>query len=164
VSDRLWAPWRIGFILSEKSGGCFLCDAPASDKDEENLLLERGRRCIAILNRYPYNNGHLMIAPLRHTGDLTSLDADESLELMQMTQTWIKVLDAAMHPHGYNLGFNLGIAAGAGVADHVHFHIVPRWNGDTNFMSIVGEERVINQSLAEAYALLVRVRRPEVGK
>jgi len=151
---NLWAPWRVGFILGPKAPGCFLCECPAADKDEENLILGRGETCFAILNRYPYTNGHVLIAPYRHTGDLTELSDAELTEIMIMTRGWVNASKRAMNPHGFNVGFNLGEAGGAGVADHVHLHIVPRWRGDTNFMSTLGDARVVNQSLAESCRLL----------
>jgi len=148
----------MGFILGEKPPGCFLCDGPAADDDEAHLILERGERAFVVLNRYPYNNGHLMVSPYRHTGDLTTLDAEEGAEIMRLTQGWVGRLQRAMRPAGFNLGFNLGLAAGAGVADHLHMHVVPRWEGDTNFMTIVGDQRVVNQSLAECWRLLREAR------
>ena len=133
-----------------------MCDAVALDAthDEETLLLERGSRCFVIMNKYPYNNGHVLIAPMQHEGDLAALDDETMAELGRLTQRWIRVLRAAMRAQGFNVGYNLGEVAGAGVADHVHGHVVPRWGGDANFMSVVADCRVVSQSLTEAWHLL----------
>jgi len=155
---RLWAPWRVKFILGPKTPGCFLCSSAAEDRDAENHLLERGGLCFAILNRYPYNNGHLMISPYRHVGDLGALETEELTEIMLMTRDWVETLRESMQPQGFNVGFNLGAAAGAGVADHIHMHAVPRWDGDTNFMLVLGDVRVVNQSLDECFELLRHTR------
>ncbi len=152
--DPLWAPWRVGFILGPKTPDCFMCTAVSRPPEIETLLLDRTERCFVILNRYPYNNGHLLVGPCRHEGDFTGLDDDELAEIGRLTRHWIGVLRQVMRPDGFNVGWNLGTAAGAGVADHLHQHIVPRWNGDTNFMTICAEQRVINQSLEEAWRLL----------
>jgi ATP adenylyltransferase len=154
MPERLWAPWRLGFILGPKPEGCFLCQKPGEQRDAENYVLERGSTCFVILNAYPYNNGHLLISPYRHTGDFGVLTTEELNELMSLTQRWVQRLQERMRPEGFNIGFNVGKAAGAGVAEHLHQHIVPRWSGDTNFMSTVSDMRVINQSLDELYALL----------
>ena len=163
MTDRLWAPWRIGFLVGPKEPGCFLCAAanPPSDRpeaDHEALVLEHGRRCLVIMNRYPYTNGHLMIAPRAHEGEFTNLDDETLTEVGQLTRVWIGVLREVMRPAGLNIGWNLGECAGAGVADHLHQHIVPRWNGDHNFMSTCADTRMINQSLEEAWHLLTAAR------
>jgi len=155
--DRpLWAPWRINFIRSEKDTGCFLCDnnSDNSKSDEEELIVFRGETCFIILNRYPYNSGHLLIAPYRHIGDIVELDPAELHEIMDLTVLAKKVLVQTMQPDAFNAGLNLGIAAGAGIADHVHMHIVPRWNGDTNFMSIIDDVRVVPEALTVTAELL----------
>jgi ATP adenylyltransferase len=137
-----------------------MCEAvergPAAE--EELLVLEWGERAFVIMNSYPYSNGHLLIAPRDHVGDYEQLDDATLTEIGQLTRTWVGVLRQAMRPDGFNLGWNLGKAAGAGVADHLHQHIVPRWTGDVNFMAACADLRVINQSLAEAWQLLRRVR------
>jgi ATP adenylyltransferase len=151
----LWAPWRIDFIRSEKDGKCFLCGAEeTADEDEEKLIVARAEKVFVILNRFPYNSGHLMIAPYRHLGDLSLLDETERRELFDVSIAAKNVLTKIMQPHGFNVGFNLGLAAGAGVADHVHFHVVPRWNGDTNFMPVLGGGRVVPEALEDTARLI----------
>ena len=145
-------------IRAPKEPGCFLCQKAAEDRDAENLVLERGRTCMCLMNLYPYSNGHLMVAPYRHTGEFTSLSDEEVAEMMTMARGWVGDLQKVGSPQGFNLGLNLGTAAGAGVADHVHLHIVPRWRGDTNFMTVLAEARVINQALEETRAELLRIR------
>ncbi len=156
--EHLWAPWRMQMIRAPKEPGCFLCQKAAEDQDAENLVLERGRTCMCLMNLYPYSNGHLMVAPYRHTGEFTSLSDEEVAEMMTMARGWVGDLQKVGSPQGFNLGLNLGTAAGAGVADHVHLHIVPRWRGDTNFMTVLAEARVINQALEETRAELLRIR------
>lgn len=152
--ERLWAPWRMGWIAGEKEPGCFLCRMVGEDKDAENYLLERGEHCFVCLNSFPYNNGHLLISPYRHNGDLTQATPSELSEMMLLGQRWAGHLKKAVNPSGYNLGMNLGVAGGAGVAEHLHMHLLPRWGGDHNFMSCVAETRVINQSLTACYEAL----------
>ncbi|MEW6280325.1 MAG: HIT domain-containing protein [Candidatus Eremiobacterota bacterium] len=152
--ERLWAPWRIGFILGPREEGCFLCRLPAERADRQNYLLERGSRAFVCLNAFPYTNGHLLVSPYRHAGDFQVLESDEMSEMMQLAQRWMGIMSETMKPHGFNLGMNLGAAAGAGVADHLHLHVVPRWGGDHNFMSTVADIRLINQSLEECFELL----------
>ncbi len=148
--DRLWTPWRLSYVIgaSKGVGGCIFCDALAR-MDTEPLIVHRGRTCFVILNKFPYNNGHLMIVPNRHVGRLVNLGQDELAEFGQLTQAAERVLTLAYDPHGFNMGLNLGKPAGAGVLDHLHMHVVPRWNGDTNFMSIVGETRVLPEELTQ---------------
>jgi len=134
--------------------GCIFCDLPAAGDDQANLILGRGELVFALLNRFPYNPGHLMVAPYRHVGDYAELTADELTELMALTQTGVRALRAASEPHGFNLGMNLGTVAGAGIADHAHMHLIPRWGGDTNFMPIVGQTRVLPELLAETWTKL----------
>ncbi len=152
--DKLWAPWREKFILCEKERGCFLCRTAKEKKDEENLIFLRGNTCFVILNRYPYNNGHLMVAPYRHAGKLESLREEELSELLKLAQLCAKVIKAALKPHGMNLGMNLGKMSGAGVADHLHLHIVPRWTGDTNFMPVIAETKLVSVGLKQTYRRL----------
>ncbi len=153
---HLWAPWRISFIRSKKTPGCFLCgNEVPSGKYEEKLIIKRLKHTFLILNRYPYNSGHLLIAPYRHVGDLAQLTPDELHEIMDGCVLGKELLAKVMNPQAYNIGFNLGVAAGAGVADHLHLHIVPRWTGDTNFMPVISDTRVVPESL-EATAELLR--------
>lgn len=150
-------------IRAPRVPGCFLCDKPKEDRDAENFILERGRTCFCLLNLYPYSNGHLMVAPYRHTGNLADLSDEEIAEMMTMAREWVRDLQSAAQPHGFNLGLNMGVAGGAGVADHLHLHLVPRWGGDTNFMSVLGETRVVNQSLGETMRELLRTRAERTG-
>jgi ATP adenylyltransferase len=146
--DRLWSPWRLAFVTSASTGlaGCIFCDV--FQPGREDLVLVRGRTAYVILNLYPYNNGHLMVVPVRHVATLEATTAEEQAELMRFTRLAEMALNEAYSPHGINVGMNLGRAAGAGVADHLHVHLVPRWTGDTNFMSVVGETRVLPEDLA----------------
>ena len=153
--DTVWAPWRMAYILSEKDQGCFFCHKlrePA--RDAENYVIYRGKEAFALLNIYPYNNGHLMIAPYAHVSSLTALRPEQLLELFDITRRCEQALREAMRPEGFNIGINVGKVAGAGVEDHLHVHIVPRWNGDTNYMTTISETRVIPQQLEDAYKLL----------
>jgi ATP adenylyltransferase len=153
--DRLWTPWRLRYVTetSASTAGCIFCHALAR-VDDEPLVVYRGKTAFVILNKFPYNNGHLMVVPGRHVGWLADLDATELHEFITLTQTSERVLQQAYHPHGFNMGLNLGKPAGAGVLDHVHMHVVPRWNGDTNFMSVVGETRVLPEELPATAAML----------
>ncbi|MEO7000472.1 MAG: HIT domain-containing protein [Ktedonobacterales bacterium] len=143
--QHLWAPWRMTYIggSGEQEAGCIFCVKPQQDRDEENLLLYRGERCFVIMNLYPYNNGHLMIAPYAHVPGIQQLDAPTLTEIMETAQLCLAALTAAMGPQGFNMGINQGAVAGAGIADHTHFHIVPRWNGDTNFMPVLADVKVM---------------------
>ena len=147
---RLWTPWRLSYVTeaSAPATDCIFCAALARG-DGEPLLVHRGRRTFVILNKYPYNNGHLMVVPMRHVSRLADLDAEELLELGRLAQAAETALTDVYQPHGFNMGLNLGRPAGAGVLHHLHLHIVPRWNGDTNFMSVVGETRVLPEELPE---------------
>src|SRR5580692_3722638 len=155
--DHLWAPWRLSYVAGAKPpasvDSCFICDGLASDDDRANLIAWRTPLSVVVLNRFPYNNGHLLIAPRAHKGRLDELTADELLETMETVRRMVGVLDGLMKPDGYNVGLNLGRAAGAGLPGHLHWHIVPRWNGDTNFMPIVADEKVVVQSLDALYDL-----------
>ncbi|MDF2956115.1 MAG: Purine nucleoside phosphoramidase/Ap4A hydrolase [Candidatus Alkanophagales archaeon MCA70_species_2] len=154
---RLWAPWRITYILTaDKSEGCFLCEKPRERKDEENLILLRGEHNFLILNSFPYNPGHLLIAPYRHIGDVGQLTLEEATEHFLFLQRVLKAMKQAFNPDGFNIGLNLGRAAGAGVEDHIHTHVVPRWNGDTNFMPVLADVKVIPEALADTYKKLKR--------
>ncbi len=148
---QLWAPWRIQYIRSPKHDGCIFCDFPKENRDRERLILYRGKHSFIIMNNYPYNPGHVMIAPYRHVGKWEDLNDEELLEIMKLSQLAVKAIKRVMNPDGFNMGVNLGRVAGAGIDDHVHLHIVPRWNGDTNFMPVVADTKVIPESLQEAY-------------
>lgn len=145
--ENLWAPWRIDYILSTKPKGCIFCDKPAEKKDEENYILYRGRYHFIILNAFPYNNGHMMVVPYRHTASLSAWAPEEQQEMMQLADLCVELLRKTMHPDGFNLGINMGLVGGAGVADHIHLHIVPRWNGDTNFMPVLSDVHIISEHI-----------------
>ena len=154
--NNLWAPWRMKYIggLGKKSE-CFIChDVSDTENDRENLVLWRTEKSVAIFNRFPYNNGHLLIAPKKHAAGIDELDEDEMLELMKLMREGQNILKKTIKSHGFNVGINLGKGAGAGLPDHLHIHIVPRWEGDTNFMSVCTDTKVISQSLFELYDLL----------
>jgi len=155
MTDVVWAPWRMTYILAEKASGCLFCDKPREPHDAQNLILWRGRTAFVMMNLYPYNNGHLMVVPQAHVASLTALEPTQRAELGELTMHCEQVLRHAMQPDGFNIGLNLGSAAGAGIAEHLHVHIVPRWEGDTNYMPVIGETRVIPQHIDETYALLV---------
>lgn len=155
MNRPLWAPWRVEYIHSEKDGGCFLCRMFGEKTDRTNLLLVRGKTCAVMMNRYPYNSGHLMVAPYRHIAALSDLTPEENLEMAALTARAVEVLRTVMSPQGFNIGINLGEAAGAGLKGHLHQHIVPRWTGDTNFMPVLGGPRVMPESLEATYDLLV---------
>lgn len=152
--EQLWAPWRLEYIVGSKTEGCIFCVFPNQDDDEKNRILYRGRHAFVIMNAFPYSNGHLLIPPYRHISDLTELTDEESLEIMQLTQMSCKALSAMCKPDAFNIGMNLGTAAGAGIADHLHLHIVPRWNGDTNFMPVFADIKVIPEALETTYKKL----------
>ena len=152
AQENLWAPWRMDYILADKDeGGCFLCEAAESENDRASFVVARGEKCFAVLNLYPYSNGHILVAPYKHEADMANLSAGELGEMMQFVIQAKQTLDAVMAPHGYNIGFNLGRAAGAGLESHIHLHIVPRWDGDTNFMPVIGETKVIPQHIEEVW-------------
>lgn len=154
--DRIWAPWRAQYI-QDASGtaaadpGCFLCRGIAGNDDRDNLLVWRRPRSVVVLNRYPYNNGHLLIAPLVHRGTLGALQGDDLTEPIETIQRVVDVLDRMLRPQGYNIGLNQGKSAGAGLPGHLHWHVVPRWDGDTNFMPVLGQTKVIVESLLEFF-------------
>ncbi len=154
MKKTIWAPWRIEYILGEKGDGCFLCKMFTEENDRDNLLLKRGKTCAVVMNRYPYTSGHLLVTPYRHLENLADLTAEERLETMDLTIEAVGILKAELKPDGLNLGYNLGAAAGAGLKDHIHQHIVPRWTGDTNFMPVLAGTRVMPQALLEQYDVL----------
>lgn len=156
---NLWAPWRIKYIQGlGQSGDCFICHNLANPQnDDKNLVLWRSTHCIVILNHFPYNNGHLLIAPSRHICELNAASDEELLELTKLVRESQKALTLAIKPHGFNVGMNLGRCAGAGLPEHLHVHIVPRWDGDTNFMNVCSDTGVISQSLTELLEQLRQV-------
>ncbi len=139
---------------AKRATGCIFCDKPAEQNDREHFILKRGDHCFIILNAFPYSNGHLMVAPYRHTADLNELTDPELLEIQHMVRCCVNLLKRAFNPDGFNLGVNIGLTAGAGIKDHIHWHIVPRWNGDTNFMPVLADVRVIPQSLDDTWQCL----------
>jgi ATP adenylyltransferase len=152
--EKLWSPWRSQYIESfktdEKESECVFCEMKDEDSESlSNLIVDRGPLTFTVLNLYPYNNGHLMVVPYRHTSDFLSLTDEEGREIMKKMRDAYKALKEVLRPEGINMGLNLGRVAGAGIHEHVHFHIVPRWNGDTNFMPVLGEVKVISQDLIE---------------
>ena len=151
---QIWAPWRMEYIQMQKSQGCILCEKPGQNNDAANYILHRGEKNFVIMNTYPYNPGHLMIAPYRHVASLEELTDEERHEHIDMVSRSIEVLKQVFSPAGFNLGTNIGKAAGAGIVDHVHTHVVPRWQGDVNFMPVLADTRVIPQALVETYQKL----------
>lgn len=147
--ERLWAPWRMTYIDgTSEPGACIFCTKAASANDEDNLVLHRGRLSFVLMNLYPYNNGHLMIAPYAHVPSIEELEAETLTDVMTTAQLCLAALREAMHPQGYNMGINQGTVAGAGIKDHVHLHIVPRWNGDTNFMPVLADVKVMPEHIS----------------
>jgi ATP adenylyltransferase len=157
ASQRIWAPWRLAYVKDASKDSepeCIFCTKPAEDDDEANLIVHRGERCFVILNRFPYTNGHLMIAPYQHLATLPELDAETVAEMMGLAQQAITVLDERFEPQGYNAGVNQGRIAGAGYENHIHLHVVPRWSGDTNYMPVLADTRVMPQTLEQTYEVL----------
>ena len=157
ASERIWAPWRLAYVKDASKDveqACIFCAKPDQGDDRENLIVHRGERCFVILNLYPYTNGHLMIAPFEHVGAIQELPAETTAEMMALAQRAIEVLEAKYEPHGFNVGFNQGRVAGAGVEHHIHMHVVPRWGGDTNFMPVLADTRVMPQTLEQTYEAL----------
>ena len=157
---HLWAPWRLQYVQKGRSAACFLCHALKSRNDRDNLLLYRGDKCSIVMNRYPYSSGHLMLFPHRHTGDLSALTPVVRAEIMHLVARCEKTLRQVLRPHGFNIGMNVGGAAGAGLADHLHMHIVPRWTGDTNFMPVIADARIVPQFLLDLYDRI----HPHIGR
>lgn len=152
--EQLWAPWRIRYIEIAKQEGCILCDKPREDNDELNYILYCGQKNFIIMNSYPYNAGHLMVAPYRHVAALDELTDEERNEHFEMVSRSLKVLKQVFNPDGFNIGVNMGRVAGAGIDKHIHSHIVPRWLGDSNFMPVTADTKVVNEALAETYQKL----------
>ncbi|UCE17982.1 MAG: HIT domain-containing protein [Gemmatimonadota bacterium] len=158
--DKLWAPWRMKYILAEKKEGCIFCEGVVRGDDRGGLILHRGSSCFVMMNRFPYNNGHIMVAPYRHVGEFEDLNDAESLDLMKLLQLSVRTFKRVLNPQGFNVGINIGQVAGAGVIDHIHVHVVPRWDGDTNFMPVLSETKVINEELEETYDKLFKEFEP----
>ena len=152
--NKLWAPWRSVFIKIRKIKGCIFCIKDKGNKNE--FIIRKSGHSFAMLNIYPYNNGHIMVAPFRHIKDLKGLNDDELLDIIKLTRDMQKLLEKKLKPQGFNIGINTGKVAGAGYRDHLHIHIVPRWKGDSNFMPVIADAKVMPQSLKELYNLLVR--------
>lgn len=154
--DRLWAPWRMQYIqnVDAKDEGCIFCNKPRESEDQKNLILYRGSSCFVIMNLFPYNNGHLMIVPYQHTSDILNLEPSVSEELWSLVCLSKRALSECFKPEGFNIGMNLGRVSGAGIDQHLHMHIVPRWNGDSNFMPVIGETKVISQAVGDTYRAL----------
>jgi ATP adenylyltransferase len=147
----LWAPWRMGYILSDKTEGCIFCELPKQDNDRENLILYRSSHTFVIMNRYPYNNGHIMVVPYLHSPSLDGLNDETLLDFMKVTRHAVNSLRKAFMPEGFNIGVNLGKVAGAGMETHIHLHMVPRWAGDTSFMTVFDDVRVIPEHILNTY-------------
>ena len=152
--ERLWAPWRLEYIKGPKPDECIFCAAAGSDDDAASYVVHRGERCFVMLNAYPYNNGHVMVSPYEHVPSIEGLDEPTVLELMGLTQRSLSAIREAYGPEGFNMGINQGKIAGAGVEDHIHLHVVPRWGADTNFMPVVASTRVLPESLEGSYETL----------
>jgi ATP adenylyltransferase len=148
---RIWSPWRVQYIRNPNPAGCIFCDKPMENKDSENFILYRGEKNFVIMNAFPYNPGHLMVVPYRHIGKLEDMTFDERNNHYEIVSRAVSILRESCKSDNFNLGMNLGRAAGAGIADHIHTHIVPRWNGDNNFMPVIGETRVISESMIDIY-------------
>ena len=152
--DILWSPWRMRYILGPKPDECVFCLPEGCEEDRERLVVHRGQTAFVVLNKYPYNSGHLLVVPFRHTMGYCDLTKEESAEIFALSQLCVTVLEKASSPQGFNLGFNLGEAAGAGVKGHLHMHVVPRWNGDSSFIAVLGDTRTLPEHLDAAYARL----------
>ena len=156
--EKIWAPWRMEYIeRCDEQKGCIFCDLTKKESDRENLILFRGENSFVIMNKFPYAVGHLMVAPYRHTADLNDLSDMELTDISINVRRCVNVLKKAINPQGFNVGANLGRSAGAGIIDHVHYHIVPRWNGDSNFMPVIGDIRVVSEGLEKTYDKLYPV-------
>lgn len=153
--DRLWTPWRMAFVQGEKPRECIFCAKPKESRDRENYIVRRGRRSFVILNAYPYTTGHLMVVPFAHVATIEDLEPAVTTEMMELTKRALAALRKAERPDAFNVGVNIGTAAGAGIAEHVHLHVVPRWAGDNNFMSVVGNARLLPETLESTYDKLI---------
>ena len=156
MTDQLWAPWRMEYIKSVQDDDqeCIFCQKPKQTDDKENLIVYRSDQSFVIMNKFPYNNGHLMVVPYNHESDLTKFNDEVLLDIQHLLQLSIQALNETMNPHGFNIGINLGRSAGAGIDDHLHYHIVPRWNGDTNYMPVLAGTKVISEALEDSWQKL----------
>jgi len=146
--ERIWAPWRIDYVLGgEKEPGCIFCTKPAADQDDVNLIIHRGRGAFTMMNKFPYTNGHVLVSPYKHVEDICLLDPEENSLIVEELCRAVHVLRKVMRPEGFNIGINLGVVAGAGIEEHLHYHVVPRWSGDTNIMPVLADIRVIPEHL-----------------
>ncbi|PIU23380.1 MAG: HIT family hydrolase [Chloroflexi bacterium CG08_land_8_20_14_0_20_45_12] len=162
--QQIWAPWRIEYIRKANEAGCILCQKPKENNDEASFILYRGKNNFVLLNIYPYNPGHLMVAPYRHTANLADLTESEVIEHFDFIKRSLELLREVLNPTGFNVGLNLGKAAGAGIKNHLHTHIVPRWEGDTNFMPVLSDTRVISEALTATYKKLkAKITYPETS-
>ncbi|RJQ32925.1 MAG: HIT domain-containing protein [Actinobacteria bacterium] len=152
--EKLWAPWRMKYIMSEQPKGCIFCVKPSEDTDKDNYILHRSKHAFVIMNIFPYNNGHLMVVPYRHLSDFEMLNTEEKAEIMDLISLSIKALKKAFNPEGFNVGMNIGRIAGAGIADHLHAHVVPRWGADTNYMPVIADTKVLSEALEDTYIRL----------
>ena len=148
---QIWAPWRMEYIEGDKSGECIFCTLPRAEEDEKNFILYKGPHCFIIMNIFPYNTGHVMVSPYRHLSCITKLEENEFTEINRLTQKCVEILRSVKSPEGFNIGVNLGKAGGAGFDEHIHVHIVPRWNGDTNYMPVLAETKVHPEHLRATY-------------
>lgn len=153
--EKIWAPWRVKYIIRKKPFKCIFCQKPKETQDKKNFIIQRAKTVFSVLNIFPYNTGHLMVAPYRHIKDLRRLSKTELSELMDLVKSSMDLLDKKLKPQGYNIGLNVGRVGGAGFDGHLHMHIVPRWKGDTNFMPVINDTKVMSQSLKELHKILV---------
>lgn len=157
MNDKtIWAPWRAGFVLGKKESGCVFCKRLKMKDSVKNLIIYRGEKAFVILNKFPYNGGHTMVVPRRHVAHLEKLTAQEAVEFFELTRQTVKAIKKALKPHSLNLGMNLGRSSGAGIPEHLHMHIVPRWQGDTNFMPVIGKTKVMSVPLEPIYEAIKR--------
>ncbi len=152
--DKLWAPWRMEYIRTKNETGCIFCNKKNSEDDENNLVLYRGNECFILMNLYPYSNGHIMISPYLHSSETSDLSSKCNEEIMRFANKAMNILSSTMNAEGFNFGANIGKAGGAGIADHLHYHVIPRWSGDTNFMPVIGNTKVMVEGLTETWMSL----------
>jgi ATP adenylyltransferase len=153
-TERLWTPWRMSYVGGERPQGCIFCVKPAEEQDQKNLILDRSDHAYALLNLYPYNSGHLMVVPYAHTGDLANLPAEVAADVMALTQRAVAAITEEYQPQGFNVGINLGEVAGGSISAHLHVHVVPRWGGDTNFMPVTADTKVLPETLDRTWERL----------
>lgn len=156
--DKMWAPWRKEYIVNKKAKDCIFCSKPKSQKDKKNFVIKRTEFSFSMLNIFPYNNGHIMAAPFKHKKDLRDLNNEEMLDLFSLVRNTCTILDKVLKPEGFNIGINTGKVSGAGFSEHLHIHIVPRWEGDTNFMPVIFDTKIISESLSSLYQRIKDVK------